>query len=102
MNGPPPDVAGPAGLLERYLRLTREALERVRPGAPERSFLRGGSDDLLAMARAYLADAEHFSRVGDRERALAAVSYAHGWLDAGVRLGLLDGGGDAARFTLFR
>jgi uncharacterized protein len=94
--------AGAEALLERYLRLTREALALVRPGTPERSFLRGGSEDLLAMARAYLSDAEHFSSAGDRERALAAVSYAHGWLDAGVRLGLLDGGGDGARFTLFR
>jgi uncharacterized protein len=89
-------------LLERYLRLTHEALELVRPGVPARSFLRGGSEDVLAMARAYLADAEHFRASGDRERALAAVSYAHGWLDAGVRLGLLDGQDDAARFTLFR
>jgi len=93
---------GPPPLLERYLRLTREALELVRPGVPARSFLRGGSEDVLAMARAYLADAEHFRASGDRERALAAVSYAHGWLDAGVRLGLLDGQDDAARFTLFR
>ncbi len=89
-------------LLERYLRLTREALERVRPGAPARSFLAGAADDFLSMARAYLADAEHFERSGDRDRALAAVSYAHGWLDAGVRLGILDGGGDDARFTLYR
>ncbi len=97
MSGP-----GPEALLERYLRLTREAIAVVRAGPPPRSFLRGGSDDFLAMARAYLHDAEHFSSAGDRERALAAVSYAHGWLDAGVRLGLLDGGGDDARFTLFR
>jgi hypothetical protein len=96
----PPGEAG--DLLARYLRLTQEALALVRPGPPERSFLRGGADDFLAMARAYLADAEHFSATGDRERALAAVSYAHGWLDAGVRLGILDGRGDASRFTLFR
>jgi hypothetical protein len=95
-------TVGPGELLSRYLRLTREALAVVRPGPPERSFLRGGSDDVLAMARAYLSDAEHFLASGDRDRALAAVSYAHGWLDAGVRLGLLDGGGDASRFTLFR
>jgi len=100
MSEPPVEPAGT--LLERYLRLTREALAVVRPGVPERSFLRGGSDDVLAMARAYLADAEHFSASGDRDRALAAVSYAHGWLDAGVRLGLLDGQNDGARFTLFR
>ncbi len=97
-GSPPPDV----GLLERYLHLTREALALVTPGVPERSFLRGGSEDVLTMARAYLADAEHFRAAGDAERALAAVSYAHGWLDAGVRLGLLDGKGDGTRFTLFR
>jgi uncharacterized protein len=91
-----------ASLLDRYLRLTHEALERVRAATPERSFLRGASDDFLQMARAYLADAEHFSAAGDIERALAAASYAHGWLDAGVRLGILDGGDDDQRFTLFR
>ncbi len=89
-------------LLARYLRLTREALDRVVASPPERSFLRGASDDFLGMARAYLADAEHFTATGDRERALAAASYAHGWLDAGVRLGILDGGNDDQRFTLFR
>lgn len=89
-------------LLGKYLRLTREAIARVRPAVPSRSFLAGASEDFLGMARAYLSDAEHFESRGDRDRALAAVSYAHGWIDAGVRLGLLDGGNDDARFTLFR
>jgi hypothetical protein len=89
-------------LLEKYLRLTGEALERVRPAAPPRSFLAGASEDFLSMARAYLSDAQHFRATGDRDRALAAASYAHGWLDAGVRLGLLDGGDDDVRFTPFR
>jgi uncharacterized protein len=91
-----------ATLLEKYLRLTHEALDRVKATPPERSFLHGASDDFLSMARAYLSDAEHFSAAGDAERALAAASYAHGWLDAGVRLGILDGGEDDQRFTLFR
>ena len=94
-------MTDPSPLLEKYLRLTHEALERVSAAPPARSFLRGASDDFLGMARAYLSDAEHFSAAGDGERALAAVSYAHGWLDAGVRLGLLDGGEDDQRFTLF-
>ncbi len=89
-------------LLEKYLRLTHEALDRVRVPVPARSYLRGASDDFLSLARAYLTDAEHFRDSGDRDRALAAASYAHGWLDAGVRLGLLDGGEDDQRFTLFR
>ena len=89
-------------ILDRYLRLTREALDRVRPASPARSYLLGAAEDFLSMARAYLADGVHFSQTGDPERALAAVSYAHGWIDAGVRLGLLDGGDDDQRFTLFR
>jgi hypothetical protein len=89
-------------LVEKYLRLTREALAIVKPALPERSFLAGASEDFLSMARNYLADAEHFRSEGDRDRALAAASYAHGWLDAGVRLGLLEGGGDDVRFTPYR
>jgi uncharacterized protein len=89
-------------LLEKYLRLTREALDRVAIAPPPRAYLRGASEDFLSMARAYLSDAEAFRAQGDRERALAAASYAHGWLDAGVRFGLLDGGDDDQRFTLFR
>ncbi len=89
-------------LLAKYLELTRQALDRVRAAPPPRSFLHGASDDFLSMARAYLSDAEHFRAAGDPDRALAAASYAHGWLDAGVRLGILDGGGDEERFTLFR
>jgi uncharacterized protein len=89
-------------LLDKYLRLTTEALDRVKPATPNRSFLHGAAQDFLTMARAYLTDARHFQERGDLDRALAAVSYAHGWLDAGVRLGLLDGGEDDARFTLFQ
>lgn len=95
MSGGPP-------LLEKYLALTRDALGRVKPAPPKRSFLVGASEDFLAMARAYLSDAEHFRATGDRDRALAAASYAHGWLDAGVRLGILDAGEDDVRFTPFR
>jgi uncharacterized protein len=89
-------------LLDKYLRLTTEALARVTPSVPGRSFLQGAAQDFLTMARAYLADAEHFKSKGDLERALASVSYAHGWLDAGVRLGILNGGEDDARFTFFQ
>jgi uncharacterized protein len=93
---------GTEALLAKYLALTGEALEKVRPAAPTRSFLHGASEDFVSMARAYLQDARHFRDQGDLARALAAASYAHGWLDAGVRLGLLDGGGDDVRFTPFR
>lgn len=52
------------------------------------------------MARAYYEDAKHFRDKGEFEKALANVNYAHGWLDAGARLGLFDVGGDDRLFTL--
>jgi hypothetical protein len=87
--------------LDRYLKITAKALAKVSVAPPDRSFLRRGGEDFLAMARSYYHDALHFKEKGDVARALAAVSYAHGWIDAGVRLGLLDGGNDDQTFTQF-
>lgn len=87
--------------LERYLELTGRALGKVRATPPGRSFLRKGAEDVLAMARSYYDDAKHFQQEEDLPRALAAVTYAHGWIDAGVRLGLLDGGDDDQTFTQY-
>jgi hypothetical protein len=52
------------------------------------------------MAKAYFEDAKHFRETGDFVNAFACVNYAHGWLDAGARLGLFDVGGDDRLFTL--
>jgi hypothetical protein len=52
------------------------------------------------MAEAYFKDANHFFAEGDLVNAFACVNYAHGWLDAGARLGLFDVGRDDVLFTL--
>src|SRR2546428_2373905 len=52
------------------------------------------------MARAYFDDARHFRERGELEKALANVNYAHGWLDAGARIGLFEVGGDDKPFPL--
>lgn len=44
---------------------------------------------VLEMARAYLDDGRHFRDQDDPVNALAAFSYGHGWLDAGIRCGVL-------------
>jgi len=54
------------------------------------------------MARSYFEDARHFRAKGDFVNAFACVNYAHGWLDAGARLGLFDVGADDTLFTLSR
>lgn len=86
--------------IDRYLDLTARAIEKVRVVAPERSFAARIAENFLDMARRYHADARHFRSKGDHVNAFATVNYAHGWLDAGARLGVFDVGGDDVLFTL--
>jgi hypothetical protein len=93
------DVVSEAQLRD-YLGRTERALAKVRVTPAERSHLRRSAEDMVAMARAYWQDAQHYAGRGEYVTAFAAVSYAHAWLDIGVRLGLLDGQGDDHLFTL--
>ena len=86
---------------KRYIETTKKALEKIVISPPVRSYLRGMAKDFLDMANNYFSDAEHFHNKGDYERALACVNYAHGWLDAGARIGLFDVGEDDQLFTLY-
>ena len=60
----------------------------------------GKAEDILGMVNAYHSDANFFLTEGRGDDAFAAVNYAHGWIDCGVRLGYLDGKGDWQLFTL--
>ena len=86
--------------LEHYLNLTKMAREKAtrihEEGTPEYMQL----DILLRMADDYASDAKHFMDSGDYVRAFGAINYAHAWIDAGVKLRLLDGHGDDNLFTL--
>ncbi|MED5485078.1 MAG: DUF357 domain-containing protein [Candidatus Thermoplasmatota archaeon] len=57
-------------------------------------------NSMLKMALDYLNDAKYFLDKGDLLRAYGAINYSHAWIDAGVRIGLLDGHGDDVLFTL--
>ena len=84
----------------RYRQLTEAALLKVSVKAIKgtRDFAR--AKDFVSMAENYLSDGRHFEKKGDHAMALAAYSYAHAWLDAGVRAGFLDGKNDDKLFTL--
>ncbi len=86
--------------LDRYISVTEKALKALKVAPPERSHHRRLANDFLEMAQAYAIDAKHFRDKGDLVNALSCVNYAHGWLDAGARLGLFDVGGDDQLFTL--
>ena len=45
---------------------------------------------MLDMVERYVSDARHFEEKGDFVNAFAALAYAHGWLDAGARIGIFD------------
>ena len=87
--------------IDRYLDITKRALDKLKLAAPERSFNRRLAEDFLYMAVSYYNDAKHFREDGDLVTAFAAVNYAHGWLDCGARIGLFDVGGDDVLFTLY-
>ena len=87
-------------LVKTDLKITKRALDKVKIIAPERSYAKRIAEDFLGMARAYYKDALHFSNNNDMTRALACVNYAHGWLDAGARLGVFEVGADDRLFTL--
>lgn len=72
--------------IQRYLLITKEALGKVEGNFdPAR---RKEAADFYDMAYRYHSDAKHFLSKGDYVNAFAAVNYAHGWLDAGARIGL--------------
>jgi len=75
--------------LDRYFDITGRALVKAKD-ASSNVVLDGAREDFLDMIERYVSDAKHFRDKGDYVNAFAAVSYAHGWLDAGARLGLWD------------
>jgi len=70
--------------LEKYFNVTEKALEKAK-----KSIIKGKENyakEIINMVENYLSDAKHFELKGDFVNAFAALNYAHGWLDSGVRL----------------
>jgi len=86
--------------LERYLLLTKDAIDKVKISKEKQINWKESAEDFLDMAKRYLSDAVYFKKKGDFVRAFACVNYAHGWLDAGARLGLFDVGKDNRLFSV--
>jgi uncharacterized protein len=75
--------------LKKYFEVTKKALEKAEK-SDNRTELKDQREDFLDMIRRYVSDAEHFNSKDDKVNAFAALNYAHGWLDAGARLGIFD------------
>jgi len=74
--------------LEKYFNLTSKALEKVKTNII--SGKETHAKEIIDMVSNYLSDAEHFQKNSDFVNAFAALNYAHGWLDSGVRLDIFD------------
>jgi uncharacterized protein len=89
--------------LEQYFHITTSAIKKVKLQKADEVFdidAQSAAKDFFDMASRYVADAEYFEKQGNRVLAFAALNYAHGWLDAGARLGLFDVGADNVLFTV--
>ena len=86
--------------LEKYFSVTGEALKKVKIAPIKDIDWEEKAKDFLDMAQRYYSDAKHFAKKGDVVTAFAARNYAHGWLDAGARLGLFDVDHDSRLFTI--
>ncbi len=86
--------------LAKYFDITGRALKKVKIAPEGKIDWKEKAEDFLDMATRYFNDASHFKSKGDIVNAFAALSYAHGWLDAGARLGLFDVDHDSELFTV--
>lgn len=74
--------------IKKYFNLTETALVEVK-----KNIISGREEDakeIIDMVTNYVSDAHHFFDKGDWVNAFAALNYAHGWLDSGVRLKVFD------------
>ena len=87
-------------LVEKYLALTAAARGKATPIHSSDSKEGQHLSTMMEMADSYTSDSKWFAEQGDLVRAFGAINYAHAWIDAGVKIGLLDGHGDDVLFTL--
>ncbi len=71
--------------VEKYEALTKKALEEIKKKKNLSVKEEKVADDFLSMAKNYFEDGKFFKQKKDLLTALASFSYAHAWLDAGVR-----------------
>lgn len=74
--------------LKKYFSTTEKALKEIK-----KKIIQGKEEpakEIINMVENYLSDARHFESKKDFINAFAAINYAHGWIDSGVRLDIFD------------
>ncbi len=84
----------------RYAAMLGAALAVAAPAPDPASPAHAAALAVLAVAGAFLAPSTALLADGDLEASLSVSSYAYGWLDAGVRAGLVGIVGDRSLFAV--
>jgi len=74
--------------ITKYFKLTEKALKEVK-----RNIIKGKevhAKEIIEMVENYISDAKFFEKKGDYVNCFAALNYAHGWIDSGVRLDIFN------------
>jgi len=74
--------------LKKYFSITERALAIAK-----KNIVKGRekqAEEIILMAENYLSDAHFFEKKQDFVNCFAAINYAHGWIDCGVRLGIFN------------
>ncbi len=73
--------------LEREFKVTKEALDKVKIIIDKEDKSYKIASEFLDTAQRYYQDAQYFKEKNDKASAFGALNYAHGWLDAGRKIG---------------
>ncbi len=71
--------------VDKYQKLTEKALKEIKLENGLTDKEKEIAKDFLSMTTNYLNDGKYYREKGELLVALASSSYAHAWLDAGVR-----------------
>lgn len=74
--------------IEKYFKITNLALAKAK-----KKIIKGRkkyAKEIIDMVENYLSDAKYFEKKEDFVNCFAAINYAHGWIDAGVRLDIFN------------
>jgi uncharacterized protein len=74
--------------LSKYFDVTSRALIEVKKNVIEGK--KNYAKEIIDMVENYFSDARHFKNKKDFVNAFAALNYAHGWIDSGVRLDIFN------------
>ena len=74
--------------IDKYFSLTETAFKEIKKNIFPKK--KKEANEIISMVENYISDAHHFFDKEDWVNAFAALNYAHGWIDSGVRLEIFD------------